>query len=327
MDYNITAEICPVRYGRKAICTIISDDGRMQTVENLSKLAMEFDCKITIAQVINFIENINRLKELEYRGNLEFISHSYSHHRLDNEELSDEELEHEITEARQFMESNFQTDQIAFVPPNNQLSDKAYIICENQFYAIRRWRRLYNFLSPERGKDWLQWLNLGCKGICDVNTTDERNHWVDEAISQKKWLIEMWHDVEIKKNMRYQCITFDEAREHLNYIKACSNNGTLWFAPFTEAVKYIQESQSCELQTSKISKNKWRLFLSEGIAKDDDRFDLPLTIKVIVPRKVKYIYHVIENKKIKLEWQNDMSIQIELKPGESFELLSNSLFI
>ncbi len=320
MEHNITAEICPVRYGRKAICTIISDDGRKQTVENLSKLAVEFGLKITVAQVVRYIEDINRWREIEQHGNLEFISHSYTHHRLDNEDLSNKELEHEITEARQFMEDNFQTDQIAFVPPNNQLSKKAYAICEEQYYAIRRWLRLYNFLSPERGKDWLQWLNLGCKGILDVDTTDKRNHWIDEIILQKKWLIEMWHDVEIRKNERYQCISFEEARQHLNYIKESSGKEAIWVASFTEAVKYIQESQSCSLRVLKIKRNNWRISLSSGIAEIDSRFDIPLTVKIIVPRKVKRIYQVLENKKYKLEIQNDSSALIELMPGESLEL-------
>lgn len=323
MDYNITAEICPVKYGRKAICTIISDDGRKQTVENLSKLAVEFGCKITVAQVVKYIENLDIWKGFEQNGNIEFISHSYTHQRLDNEELSDDELEHEIMEAKQFMEANFQTDQIVFIPPNNQLSDKAYIICKKHFYAIRRWRRLYNFLSPEPGKDWLQWLNLGCKGIRDVETTDERNRWIDDVLLQKKWLIEMWHDVEMERNVcgGYQCITVEEARQHLNYVKEQSCKKVLWVAPFTEAVKYIQESQSCSLQVSKITKNRWRVFLSSGIAERDYRFDMPLTIKIIVPRKIKKIYGLFENTKLKLEIQNDMSIQIELRPGESFELL------
>lgn len=321
MDYNILAEICPVKHDRKAICTIISDDGRKQTVENLSNLAVEFGCKITVAQVVKYIDSLTRWREFERNGNIEFISHSYTHQRLDNEALSEEELEHEIVEAKQFMEANFNTNQIAFVPPNNQLSDEAYTICKDNFYAIRRWRRLYNFLSPEQGEDWLQWLNLGCKGICDVDTTEERNHWIDEVLLQKKWLIEMWHDVENERNGHYQCITLEEAREHLNYIKEQSCNKELWVASFTEAVKYIQESQSCNLQVSKITKTRWRVSLDSGIAKKDCRFDMPLTIKIIVPRKIKKIYGIFENTKVKLERLNDLSIQIELKPGESFELL------
>ncbi|MCI8454332.1 MAG: polysaccharide deacetylase family protein [Lachnospiraceae bacterium] len=321
MNEDITAKICPVRYGRKAICTIISDDGRMQTAENLSRLAAEFDCKVTVAQAVRYVQNITRWRELEQHGKLEFISHSYNHRRLDDDNLSDKELEHEITEARQFMEDNFRTDQIAFVPPNNQLSDRAYSVCENQFYAIRRWKRLYNFLSPEQGRDWLQWLNLGCKGIHDVETTAERNHWIDDVVLQEKWLIEMWHDVELEKTERYQCTTLEEAKQHLTYIRECACRNFLWVAPFTEAVKYIKEVQSCRLEVSKINRGEWKIFLDKGIAKKDDRFDMPLTLKIVVPEGVKQIYTISEGKKFKLERQNDTSIQLELNPGGVFELL------
>lgn len=282
MKTECYATIEPVRYGRDAICTIISDDGRPSTVEEWFKITSKYNMKVTVAQVVENIIDLQRLQKIEESNHIEFISHSYSHLKMDKEDIPDHVLRHEIFEAKKFMEKNFITSQIAFVPPNNQLSDKAYDICDECFYAVRRWCRELNLLSPGSGRNPLDWMNLGCKGIGDVHTSHERNQWVDECVKKKRWLIEMWHDINENPFFEYQTISPADAEEHIQYI--CRKEG-LWVASFVDAVKYIYERQTSEVNVYKLALDRWQICLEKGIAQIDGRFDIPLSVRINLQRR------------------------------------------
>lgn len=326
MQAKSYAIIEPVKYGLDAICTVISDDGRITTVEEWYKLALKYNIKVTVAQVVENITNLHRLQEIEGNGKVEFISHSYGHLKMDRNDIPESVLWHEIVEAKEFIESHFLTSQLAFVPPHNQLSEKAYDICEGCFYAIRRWNRELNYLSPLCGKEPLNWLNLGCKGIGDVHTTQERNLWVDECIEKKKWLIEMWHDINEDPLFGYQTINSMEAEEHIAYI--CSKD-RLWMASFIDAVKYIYEKQTTEVKLCNIGENRWHLCLSKGISKTDLRFDMPLSVKVnlccncehlVIERNGEIEEYVRGKRKI----GGEIILLLEMLPGENIVIRTNT---
>ncbi len=273
----------PVRFGMDAICTIILDDGILSTVKELYRIAAKYNIKITIAQIIKRIDNLGILQNMEESGRIDIISHTFNHLNMKSEDISNEILQHEIVESKEYLEHRFRTHQIAFVPPHNQLSDKAFQICENHFYAIRRWKRELNFLSPKVGKEPMDWFNLGCKGIGDVNRTKERNDWVDQCIEQRKWLIEMWHNVSEDVEHGYQTISPMDAEEHIDYICRQQDKGKLWVASFVDATKYLLEAQTSKVIISCVEKNKWKICLTEGIWSKDSRFDMPLTLRLILP--------------------------------------------
>lgn len=317
---SITARVTPVRYGMEAICTIISDDGKRDTVDNLFSLAEESNIKITIAQVIGFIDCIDILKEYEDKGHLEFINHSWSHLRMEDEAIPKSVLQHELLDAKLFMEENFCTPQIAFVPPNNQLSKAAYNVLNGCYYAIRRWKRLLNDLSPLHGNEFMQWLNLGCKGIKDVDSTQERNQWVDDSIAQNKWLIEMWHDVNKEEflNHSYQELVIHEAKEHIAHIVKRQQEGKLWIASFTEAVRYIYERQTASISVERVSNELWKLSLTKGITEKDNRFDMPLTVRIDIRERCDIAnIHYDDGRMEKIQVSEDGVALVELLPGHS----------
>lgn len=318
MYSDFGAEIASVRYGLDGICTIIADDGVYSTVEEFNKLSKKYKIKLTVAQTIMNITDLERFQKIEGHNKIEFISHSFNHINMGEDGISQKTLYHEIVESKEYMEKHFTTHQIAFIPPNNQLSEEAYNICSKNFYAIRRWIRELNPLSPRNGVEPLNWLNLGCKGIGDVKTTLERNKWVDECINSKKWLIEMWHNIDNNKKDGYQTISPDEAEEHIAYI--CDKDN-LWSASFTEAIKYILEKQTTVLSTRKIAENKWRLSLSKGISEIDSRFDMPLTILIYLPGNSKSIAVINENGDSSRKSNIAQPLIFEMFPGEIVDIL------
>lgn len=325
MQQNYAADILPVRYGRDAICTIISDDGVPSTVKHLNKLAGKYDMKLTVAQVVDKIHNLKKLNKMEADGHLEFVSHSWSHLRMEDENIPEETLRHEILDAKAYMDEHFSTHQLAFVPPNNEISSKVYQVIGDAYYAIRRWKREYNDLPPQPGNDFMQWMNLGCKGIRDVETLQERNQWVDESIAQEKWLIEMWHDVNLLRRTGFQAITVREAKKHLRYIARQRDERKIWVASFVDAVKYLKEVQTCMVSMIAGQPDHWTITLSDGISGTDLRFDMPLSIGVTLPPKYRNLRIVGETFKgydIPTQSRNNSAYAIvELNPGEKLNFI------
>lgn len=75
-----------------------------------------------------------------------------------------------------------------------------------------------------------------------------RNGWIDTAIADKTWLIEMWHNVMPEDDGGYQSILVKDAEEHLDYVAEKAASNEIWVATYTEAVKYIREKQNISVK-------------------------------------------------------------------------------
>lgn len=219
--------------GKKAVLTIIADDGEFRSGQLLNQLAEEFNIRFSVAGVV---ENI--LPRLEWwqanESRLEMVNHSWSHAGMD-ENTPQDLIWHEYIDARNFFVSHFTTPQICFVPAFNYIPEAGYAILEKAgVLAARQWHNGVNSLTPAHGREPGDWLNLQCYGIGDVPTEAERNSWLADALAQNGWLIEMWHNVYSDNAASgYQPLALQEARAHLRY--AC-NLPDIWIATFTEAV-------------------------------------------------------------------------------------------
>lgn len=219
---------------------------------------------------------------------IELVNHSYNHYRMEeNSKYSNNYflLRHEIVDADKYFEKLTGTDQICFVCPENQMCTKGYTILENNgFYAVRRGTRDYNSLSPEEGTEPGQWFNLCCMGIMDDGVdSDVRNGWVDYAVENHVWLIEMWHNVKFEDDGNYQTIEFDEAEEHISYIENAASEECIWVATYTEATKYIRERQNASVY-SYIIDNELHVYVElNDSSMSYDVFDQPLTVAVFLP--------------------------------------------
>ena len=113
-------------------------------------------------------------------------------------EIADDvvKLKHEIVDADKWYENWLGYEQIVFVCPENQMCNEGYkILGDNNFWAVRRGGRGYNTLSPKDGIESGQWFNLMVQGICDDDVdASVRKSWIDMAIANQTWLIEMWHN-------------------------------------------------------------------------------------------------------------------------------------
>ncbi|MGN0278004.1 MAG: polysaccharide deacetylase family protein [Lachnospiraceae bacterium] len=320
---ELLAEIAPVKYGSDAIVTIVSDDGDYQTGVFFDELSSKYGYRVTVAGIVEWVEPyLEEWKEIELKGGVELISHSYSHVYMGEEsEISSDELEHQITDSITFYKENFVTDQIAFIPPGNTMCVDGYQLLEqNGIVAVRRGNRGYNLLAPEDGYGMAQWYNLCTFGIMDVQTTEERNAWIDEAVEEKAWIIEMWHNIsEDGARGGYQEISFEKADEHMGYIAQMVHQEKIWAASLTEASKYLLEKENAAVSaTYSNSKIKVKLRCDKK-AVPEEVYNEPLTVIILLPETTGNVLYQ--------ERKKDDRIRIREENGESyleFEMLPNS---
>lgn len=286
----LPAEVAPVLYDRDSIVTIISDDGFYEPGICLNELAQKYDIHVTASGYVEALDN-NRegWQEIERGGNIDIISHSYTHTKMSEEaNLDSETLEHEIKDSIEYCNKNFDTPQIAFVPPENTMCEEGYkLLNEAGIYAVRQGSRGLNSLSPEHGTEAGNWYNLLTWGICDVETTSERNKWVDNAIEQKAWLIEMWHNVtEPGEEWGYQPISLPLAEEHVSYLSEKDNEGKVWIASFIQATKYIFEKQNAVVDVTYNGEMIRVKLRCDVKGRNKSEFNFPLTVKIQLPEEL-----------------------------------------
>lgn len=320
--FCLHADIAPIKDDKKAIITIVSDDGFYDSGVNLNELAEKYNFRVTVAGVVDHInKHLDEWKKIEQGGHIELISHSYSHYKMSEEaNYSYEELEHQIKDSIEWFRANFVTDQIAFVPPENTMCQKGYdLLKASGIYAVRQGTRELNSLSPMKGTLASQWFNLYTAGICDLETTEWRNSLVDTAIEYNAWLIEMWHNVYREgQDVGYQGLTYEMADEHMKYLLERKEDNSIWVASFTEATKYIYEKQNASLKVI-LNNDKIIAEVSTDISKlPADIFDFPLTLKIPLPLGWNSVAANDENNAVWIKTDNDVKyIIVNVVPNSS----------
>lgn len=283
------AYIAPVYKDRSGIVTIISDDGHFSTGKMIDFLSNKYDIPFTIGgAVINVAWHEAWWKKtITSNSRMELVNHSYNHIRMENGSdiaASTKRLIHELIHSKRYFEKRFGAEQICFVCPENQMCSKGYeLLRQSGILAVRQGTRGYNDLSPNQGEEPGEWYNLKTMGIMDQTgreAREMRKKWLKDAVKEKKWLIEMWHNISDDEDGGYQTILREDAEKHLAEIKELSDNGQLWAAKFTEAVKYIVERQHCSVIAVNCN-DELHLSLAvrpDGI--DTSVFDHPLTVMI-----------------------------------------------
>ena len=228
---EMAADIMQTKGNVGAIATIISDDGVISSGQILDELTQKYKIPLTCAGIVSKSFNGNDLakwQEIERRGWIEMINHSWTHpdRMSDSAEYADKEcnteagLKRELVDSKKYYEENFTTDAISFAAPNNSMSTRGYqIMQENGYYSARLGDRGFNSVSPEVGTASGQMLRVKMQGIGDgANNLATRNGWIDTVIKNGQWVVEMWHNVSENGTGGYQPISRAAAEEHISYM-------------------------------------------------------------------------------------------------------------
>ena len=320
---DVDASFARTYCDKKAVLTIVSDDGDFETGKALDALTKTYGLSVTVAGTVTNIGSHEAWWKAALRENplLELVSHSYNHacmgetNRIAKSRLR---LRHEIAHSKQFFEKHFGKKQICFVCPENKMCAIGYEVLQDCGYvAVRRGTRGNNVLYPKAGREPGELYNLKSRGIMDhEGDVKTRREAVQTAIDNREWLIEMWHNVRKTDDGAYQTILLPDAEQHLTYLKERSEAGDLWIATLTDVVKYATELETAILATKQ---GDDALTIYAGVTTDDPvTYDHALTVCFRAPEG----YEIAEGS---AAWKKDDGWCVNVPPNTAVRIPLNKL--
>ena len=140
-------------------------------------------------------------------------------------------------------------------------------------------------------KEYVQWQ----RGPLANTPIKEMEEWIDTTIKKNVWLLLVFHGVE---GIGWEARPKESFAVYFDYIKA--HKAQLWTATFQDAFKYVRERMNAKVEFTADSASV-TIHLSHGL--DPRIYDLPLTLKTVVPAAWKTADLQQGAKKIKLPVQ------------------------
>ena len=302
------AEIMNVKGGADSIATLTFDDGVHASSSALKPLLEKYGLKATLFVVPTRIQgesgsgysNVAQLRELMEGGYIDIQSHSYSHLYIAEpghadykaENNTDENRYREVVQSYIWLSETFpEVDFVGFAVPGGSYDSAIRDLLDVTFYGVRNGTvpsGSMQTIDPAVGRNAMNWHQL--KGVwLGENKMSAISDYLDTCVENGGWFISGVHNIvgnEIGKG-NYE-ITTDTLETLLAEMAEYQNDGKLWVATFSEAIKYIREYQN---STVKQYENDYGMYVDvtmdetteDGLALPGDVFDMPLTVKIEIP--------------------------------------------
>ena len=303
LNYLLTTDICEVKDNKKAIRTFTSDDSLIASSEYFSEeferlnlkgsLAMVVDCNDGIMSrlMIDNVENsevTNRFKKIFETNNFDIINHSY-HHTSPNAEVTGDTTysdywAYEINGAQTALQNIFTRKVFTVANPLVATNETLDEIIKQNNWAARNGKKNYsdqtldyNSLNPTED----EWFHLKWQHANTNCTADTMKEWIDTAIENKQWLVELWHGIEEYDPSSSKPVKKAVATEYFEY--AAAKDSLIWNATINEAVMYLREKQNADISMG-VNGDTIEISLEvKNLPKDI--FNYPLTVRTKVPKE------------------------------------------
>ena len=129
--------------------------------------------------------------------------------------------------------------------------------------------------SNPQGDEWFKLKAF----VYNNTTTEAMNGWVDQAIKNKGWAIELLHGCIAGDTPNGLTIAKNIFSNHMNYLNQKKDH--IWVGSFNDVTAYIKERESAKASVLSADNTLVTLTLTDSLP--DDRFRQPLTMIVNVP--------------------------------------------
>lgn len=281
LEYLWMSEICEVKDNKKAIWTFTSDDSLTDSCNYFSEKFNELGLRGSLAMIVKKFyyydtvldDKVNTFKNILSYGNFDITNHSYSHTSPLVNPDDKEYWTAEINNAQEWFENTFPGERVFTVAnPLVATSDTIDEIIKEKNWAARNGKGGgYNSLNPTED----EWFHLRWMHGNEYCTVDSMKAWVDNAINNRQWQLELWHGVDGEGSSP---VKSEIATPYFEYV--ASKKGELWVATFNEAVQYLREKQHAVMETE--AKNgKIEVTITHDLPMDI--FNYPLSVRTRVP--------------------------------------------
>jgi peptidoglycan/xylan/chitin deacetylase (PgdA/CDA1 family) len=263
-------QIAPLFEFRKSAVSLTFDDGSKNQFEIGLPMLKEHNLPATFYLITNSIDTAtSRFLVKNSSAEFELGSHTASHPDLIK--IGKAEARNELRNSQLFLKENFGINSGLTMSYPWGIHNKAIKLLTAEYYmAARSTYPGYNsFTSLDR-------YSLSIQGFDANSDANRANLWVNFAIKNNLWLIEMIHGI---NNIGYSPIDSAVLSEHLDYIVNAGDK--IWCGTVSDVIKYLDESRnaivSCDFYTDSVFTIRAEDYL------DDMIYDYPLTLRVKVP--------------------------------------------
>jgi Predicted xylanase/chitin deacetylase len=196
---------------------------------------------------------------------------SHSTHHPDLRAISIDSAEAEIKGSQILINNRFGNNTCqTFCYPFGSRNDLIKKLVAKYYIASRSLLPTFHF---DQIKDY---YDIPSSLFVPGQTLTQLNNLVDKVISNRRWLVEVYHGFEGKGYNPVPAQLFDD---HLNYIS--SKDSLLWIGRFVDVIKYLREKEEAKVDFSLINDSTFTLNLTDDLP--DSIYNFPLSFRIFIP--------------------------------------------
>jgi len=283
-------QIAPVYNFKQSILSLTFDDGYINQFSIGIPILKEKKIPATFYIITDAIDSLTKGLILSNLSNdYEIGSHTATHPDL--VKIGNAEADKELLNSKLFLQKYFGVNSgLTMAYPWGIYNSSVKQIAKNYYLAARSTDVGYNsFYSLDR-------YALKMQNFDKRTGVYKANLWVDYAMKNKLWLIEMIHSI---NDAGYWSLSYNSLNEHLDYIKTFEND--IWCSTIENVIKYKDESKSAKILCDLCNDTIYKIRINDFM--DDSVYNQPLSIRIKVPDNWDSI-SISNNEKIKTEYNN-----------------------
>jgi peptidoglycan/xylan/chitin deacetylase (PgdA/CDA1 family) len=238
------------------------DDGMISQFNNALPLLQAHGLKATFFIVVDylgyeaFVDELN-IGDLAAAGQ-EIGSHSRTHPELTS--LESWEQDDELSVSQSILQGLSGQDVTTFAYPAGDY-DEDVIAMTDDYYIAARTANAWALNASSPNLYTLNIIGPNDGGTGDPNVIPYLQGWVDDAVADNKWAIEMFHSVGYPGGE--DNVSSTALSTHMDYLVA--NEPNVWTAPMGTVAEYIYERDAASVTTLISDSNVIQLDLHCGL--------------------------------------------------------------
>lgn len=284
-------QISPVFDFKESIVSLTFDDGYASQFSIGIPILKEKKIPATFYIITGDVDSITKnLISGSISKDFEVGSHTFSHPDL--VKIGNTEAKEELLKSKLFLNDTFGANAgLTMSYPWGIYNDSVKSIAENIYMAARTTDPGYNSYHI------FDKYSLKAQNFDSQTRVSTANSWIDFAIRNNLWLIEMIHGID---NSGYSPIESDALIEHTGYLNEVRNK--VWCSTVSNVIKYIEESEKATIVCDLCNDTVYKIRINDFL--DDSVYNHPLSVRIKVPNNWDSIW-ISDTGKIKTIYNNE----------------------
>ena len=264
------SQIATIYEFKQSIVSLTFDDGSKNQFKIALPLLREKKIPATFYVITNLVDSTVKsiiLKNLSQ--DYEIGSHTVSHSNLIR--IGSENAKMELLNSKKFLQNNFGMNAgLTMSYPWGIYNNSVKLLVKEDYLAARSTGPGYNSLYK------LDRYSLQVQAFDDRTRTSTANSWIDNAIHNHSWLVEMIHGI---NKVGYSPVDSIVLAEHLDYIKNVGNN--IWCSNVSNVIRYLDESKNADIKCETCNDTVFKIRINDFM--DDSIYNQELTVRIKIP--------------------------------------------